>query len=53
MYIAYGETCFSQRNVYKWTKYMFATMSSSRKDNSWKLKHTDSLIKKKSERIGQ
>ena len=29
----YGETCFSQKNVYKWAKHGFATMSLSQKDS--------------------
>ena len=35
MCYVYGETCSSQKNLYKWAKYRFATTNLNQKDSSW------------------
>ena len=44
MYDVYREACFIQKNVYKWAKHEFATMS-KRKSMEWT--HIDFLVKKR------
>ena len=44
----YGETCFSQKKIYKWAEYENASMSQSWKDSP-QSRNTDSPVSKSSE----